>query len=690
MFSCNLALAIASFVAAVEQPLVPLQPGAIPTEARPHFVTVTPARHEGSPALKLHFQVSDWPHLLFAAPEGLSWDWRGHAGVAVELFNPEAKPVDVAMRVDNAGADGVNHCNTVQGVAPPGETYTLALRFNLGDAAAFWGMRGVPERGPLGTGAVLDLEKITAFQVFLNCPQEEHTLLFLRAYLFGEGGPLDTLVPFPFIDRFGQYKHRDWPGKLHEEAELAARRDEEAAQIAAKPTLDGRDKFGGWADGPQREATGWFRTEQVDGKWWLVTPEGRLFFSIGMDCVGTWERTFVEEREPWFEWLPAADDPQFGEVYGHASGVHSMAETIDGTGRTFSFYTANLIRKYGENWPEAWRTRSLERLQAWGFNTLGSWCQGDVINSRKLPYVAIASSGEVQAIAAATGYWAKMKDVYDPGFEAAVDKAIAATVAPHAAQPLCIGYFVDNELAWEGIQAGTLNSPETQPCRQAFIQALQEKYGSMEALNTAWESTATDWAGLRYPQHLTQAAKDDLNEYLYRFAHRYFTVVQDAIRRHAPHQLYLGCRFSTAPDAAVQACVDAVDVVSYNLYYREIPCEKFEKITQGKKPIIIGEFHFGALDRGMFHTGLVPTRDQNERAQQYRHYLETVLACPAFIGCHWFQYVDEPNTGRTWDGENYNIGFVDVTDTPYPELSAAAKAIHEESYSFRAYAPATE
>jgi hypothetical protein len=29
------------------------------------------------------------------------------------------------------------------------------------------------------------------------------------------------------------------------------------------------------------------------------------------------------------------------------------------------------------------------------------------------------------------------------------------------------------------------------------------------------------------------------------------------------------------------------------------------------------------------------------------------------------------------DGENYNIGFVDVTDRPYPELVEAAKATHK-------------
>ena len=37
--------------------------------------------------------------------------------------------------------------------------------------------------------------------------------------------------------------------------------------------------------------------------------------------------------------------------------------------------------------------------------------------------------------------------------------------------------------------------------------------------------------------------------------------------------------------------------------------------------------------------------------------------------------MDQPATGRR-DGEDYNIGWIDVTDRPYPELVAAAKATH--------------
>ncbi|MCZ7640420.1 MAG: hypothetical protein M5U12_32820 [Verrucomicrobia bacterium] len=92
------------------------------------------------------------------------------------------------------------------------------------------------------------------------------------------------------------------------------------------------------------------------------------------------------------------------------------------------------------------------------------------------------------------------------------------------------------------------------------------------------------------------------------------------------------------------------------------------------RPILIGEFHIGAPDRGL-SSGLVQAMNQAERGVAYRYYVEQCAAHPALVGTHWFQWLDQPATGRN-DGENYNIGFVDVTDQPYAELVAAAKATH--------------
>ena len=82
----------------------------------------------------------------------------------------------------------------------------------------------------------------------------------------------------------------------------------------------------------------------------------------------------------------------------------------------------------------------------------------------------------------------------------------------------------------------------------------------------------------------------------------------------------------------------------------------------------------------MFSPGLVQASSQADRSQAYQEYVRSVLSLPAFVGCQWFQYYDEPLVGR-FDGENYNIGFVSGTDTPYWELIEAAQQINAQIYT---------
>jgi hypothetical protein len=41
--------------------------------------------------------------------------------------------------------------------------------------------------------------------------------------------------------------------------------------------------------------------------------------------------------------------------------------------------------------------------------------------------------------------------------------------------------------------------------------------------------------------------------------------------------------------------------------------------------------------------------------------------------------MDQPSSGRN-DGENYNIGYIDVTDRPYKEFIDAAKETHKRIF----------
>ncbi|MFH1068591.1 MAG: agarase, partial [Candidatus Glassbacteria bacterium] len=134
--------------------------------------------------------------------------------------------------------------------------------------------------------------------------------------------------------------------------------------------------------------------------------------------------------------------------------------------------------------------------------------------------------------------------------------------------------------------------------------------------------------------------------------------------------------------SVVAVAAEFCDVVSYNIYQLDI--SRFRLPVEADVPIIIGEFHMGALDRGMFHTGLVAVSSQDERAEAYKNYVRTVLDNPQFVGCHWFQFRDESTTGRPLDEENYQIGLVDIADTPYRETIQAAREIGYGMYNYRA------
>jgi hypothetical protein len=102
-------------------------------------------------------------------------------------------------------------------------------------------------------------------------------------------------------------------------------------------------------------------------------------------------------------------------------------------------------------------------------------------------------------------------------------------------------------------------------------------------------------------------------------------------------------------------------------------------------PVLIGEFHFGGLDRGSFWGGLFSAESQADRGAKFTAYVQSALDNPQIVGVHWFQYGDEATTGRI-DGENAQCGFIDMCDTPYVETIQAARASADTMYRRRAEA----
>jgi len=678
-----LGIRIATTLAA-DQTLFDLGPGFDLAQVAVNDALIT---HPGAALLVHTGHKEPWPGITLRSPAGPFNLWN-FARITVQLRNPGANQVTVFCRVDNPGADGASHCVTESMALDPGQAKALNVFLphtrddKLGDK--LFGMRGYPVAVP--DAQAFNPSNITQLLVFVNKPAQDH-LFEIRsiqadgAYTQPTAWTSDADPFFPFIDTFGQYLHKDWPGKIASLRQLKERAPEEGRDLDAHPSPRDWDRYGGSASAPRLKATGFFRAEKVNGKWWLVDPDGRLFFSHGIDCVHALDTTPIDERETWFADFPGAQ-PEFSEFL---SRNYALKGRYEGRSpRCFSFAGANLARKYGPQWKQTYPEVIHKRLRSWGLNTIGNWSDAATCFLRRTPYTDAVGSGQARLIEGSDGYWGRFPDVFDASFADALRRGMESKRGKSAGDPWCIGYFSDNEMSWgddTSLALAALKSGPDQAAKQAFLADLKAKYGEVASLNRTWGADYASWEAVRASRQAPdqQKARADLTAFYSKTAQQYFRTVREAIKAVAPDQLYLGCRFAWVNDLAAAAAAKYCDVVSYNLYHRGVADFKFN--GGADVPLIIGEFHFGALDRGMFHTGLVPVADQQARAQAYKEYALGALHHPQFVGCHWFQYKDEPVTGRVYDEENYQIGFVDVADTPYAETIAASREVGQALYA---------
>lgn len=641
---------------------------------------------QGKSALRMKFDPpATYPNVVFKLP-AVS-DFRGYGGLAVDITNPTDSAISFGLRMDSSASLGTTGNGARQGGASIGAGETVSYLFPFGVDASALGMRNLPGSGgfrSLGSGGTgeFDLGSIAAWQIFLVRPTASKELILDNVRLVpGQKQDFKKLV-----DQYGQYTRADWPGKIKSDADFAAQKVQEAADLKANPPLADRDQYGGWAKGPQLKATGFFRVEKYQDKWTFVDPEGRLFISLGPDTVGPSATTVLSGRENMFSGSPK-DDPILARYIKPEKG-----ESVD-------FLGANLERKYGPDFKKAWFDVSYDRLRSWGFNTIGAFSSWDSLNNGKVPYTATVwpAAGHAR-VATGSDVWRTMDDPFDPKFLSDVTSSARGMAAKIKNDPYFLGYFVGNEESWGYFKSGPRSQytliigalkmkAEQSPAKRAFLAQMQEKYGDVAKLNTAWGTSFADWAALNEPITIKDPMSDvmlaDFSVLLKSYATQYFKTVQTALKSVDPNHLYLGCRFAGYSPEILEGAAQYCDVLSFNIYRQSIDPKEFKVLDPIDKPVLVGEFHFGATDRGMFDGGLVPTGDQTQRGQGYINYIRSVLDHPKFVGAHWFQYVDEPTLGRAQDGENANIGFVSITDTPYPEIIKAARQVHAEMYTRR-------
>jgi hypothetical protein len=459
----------------------------------------------------------------------------------------------------------------------------------------------------------------------------------LRSVSLSKEDPGDQyLGDKPVVDEFGQYNLGNWEGKIYSLEQL---REEWEAED--KQTMNAGEynysKFGGYLNARIDEGTGFFRTEKIDGCWWFVDPEGYLFLSLGVNCVspgGGGDAVRIEQRKNLYKVLPP-------ERQGFNPDRPNTA----------SFGTWNLYRRYGEDYREKSIDNIFTRMDRLGINTIANWSARDVYNKNRKTFTL-----QLQGLGIEGGLMG-LADVYAPGFNEKIDSAVRLTVEPYRNNPWLLGYFTFNEPSWLGQELRLCDMILAENDDRSIKQELSD--------------------------HLASGDTPEMRIQFIRNTFRIFIeTVDNALERYDPNHLTLGIRFGNVPENEIlELCKDVFDVFSFNAYDICPSPDMMDRCTEvTNRPMIIGEYHFGTVDRGMAQS-LWQVDSQQERGVAYRYYTENAFSHPGLIGTAYFQWCDQDLTGRRYDGENYNCGLMDVTDRPYPyvveAISQTAKKLFE-------------
>ena len=486
------------------------------------------------------------------------------------------------------------------------------------------------------------------------------------------------------MDEMGQYIPKQWPGKQHSVDAMVEniRHQYEASKAFSDVFATASwDKWGGWKEKKLTEGTGFFATHHDGRRFWLVDPDGCAFFSIGPDCVGGDRATRVDVMEHVLSWIPPDDE--------YPEAISSSLHPGDrGPSKTIDFPMINLIRTFGPEWKPKWVRMTANRMRAWGFNTVGNWTDIDFCRESKMPYVIPLDRGHAFPTTPAK-IFRDFPDVFSDEYSRTSD-LFASNLADFKDDPYLIGYFMCNEPNWafeEGLNLGAevLASKETLVTRERLIAFLSQRYNNqIEILNQAWQTRFADFADLNRPikdaHRFSAVSEQDLGDFMEEMIREYVTVPSKACRKADPNHLNLGMRWGWIHNKRQVAGWENYDVFSINCYsFDPRPAVEAVAAAGVNRPVMIGEFHHGALDGATTATGIRGVKTQHERGQAYRYYVENGATTTNLVGCHYFDYNDQSAIGR-YDGENYNIGFVDACHQPYQEMIQAALATAEVLY----------
>lgn len=400
-----------------------------------------------------------------------------------------------------------------------------------------------------------------------------------------------------------------------------------------------RSRYGGWLDERVDDGTGYFRVENIDGRWTFIDPDGYRYYAVGLTSVR----------------------PRRGEP----------AESA-----------------YARRWDSErdWAKDTVHYLRELGYNGLGRWSHIEALNrtAARLPYTTSVSfmgsfGGKHNLTTWGYGnarYEHNAIPVFHPGFEAHCDEIAREQILPHARDPYVLGHFTDNELPMPRNLLETtleIDPAETPALRHNLIAArrfLAERHGPEAGIEAITDEDNLDYLGL--------------------VMDRYYRITTAVLRRHAPNHLNLGSRLHGAGihiDQVIEAAGNHLDVVSMNYYNVWAPAGRHLErwhTHAPDTPFLITEFYVKGEDSGMDNDPgagwIVPT--QHDRGLWYQNFVLRLLEAPNSVGWQYFNYQDRPGDS--------NKGILDTRFQPHRDFIDLMTPVHQHVYALRAYFDAVQ
>ena len=448
---------------------------------------------DGKKALRVAFPV-DRGYSGIQFQSGSVWDCSDLGAYRFSFDTTNIGPSSVVLYCKIVAKNGV-HLNRMVCV-PKGGPYTYYFELIGEHVDDDRGMRedppsleGVGEKMVVsGLKQKGDCTGIKSIDFFVRDAAEPDVLVFdnLR---FVTNPPVKENYYEKLVDQFGQSVIADFDAKVKSSDDLRRRTESELAELNAGGWSEDRSNFGGWKKGPKLTATGFFRTEKLGNRWALVDPDGYLYFATGIanirmsnsstftgidfrddsvryrdpedvtpeDSIGIEPSSdkaratayvAYPERRKLFTWLPDYSDP-LAMHYGYRRSAHIGPIPH---GEVFSFYGANLQRKYGGTVADTmskWRDVTIKRFKDWGFTCTGNWTDASFYQLNRMPYFANGwIIGDFKTVSSGFDYWGPMPDVFDPEFARRATATVKVIADEVQNNPWCVGVFIDNEKSW--------------------------------------------------------------------------------------------------------------------------------------------------------------------------------------------------------------------------------------------------